>query len=238
MPSFTVLTVSRRTGWEDRASRCLVEQVAIGQRLDWLTISEPGPEPMSSIYKSSDLGVMLFKEVVRAPTATRKSNLNASLNAGLKYITTDYVIFYQDFIDLQPDCFKKLLALATPDTFVTTATINADGKHDARYLGLDCPHPCKPEEWEANVAIAPMSVIRELGGFDEEYDDGWSWDNVNLAERAAILGCKFIIDETNCPRLLPHDKSDIKELNGEFHAQRMREIRAGDRPLRLDYLSV
>ncbi len=212
-PNFTVLTVSRRKHWYWTARANIAFQ----------TIK---PE-----------GWVVIQEGRNAPKKTRQSNLNASLNAGLRKITTDYIIFYQDFIDLQPDCFEKLLSLATANTFVTTATINADGNKDGRYLGLDCPRPCRPEEWEANVAIAPMAVIRELGGFDEEYDDGWSWDNVNLAERAEILGCNFILDETNNPRLLPHDRSEIKELNGEFHAQRMREIRAGDRPLRLNYLN-
>lgn len=229
-PTFTVLTVSRRFNWSHIATRSLECQTILPAK--WLIIQEYVGD-----HSGETPGHIVFERYT-APPKARISNLNASLNAGLKRITTDYVIFYQDFIDLQPDCFEKLLALATPDTFVTTATINTDGKHDARYLGLDCPHPCRPEEWEANVAIAPMAVIRELGGFDEEYDDGWSWDNVNLAERAAMLGCKFIIDETNCPRLLPHDKSDINKPNGEFHVQRMREIRAGDRPLRLDYLNV
>lgn len=227
-PSFTVLTVSRRFNWSHIAEASIHSQAVLPDK--WVIIQEMVGDHAGTTPKG------LVFERYGAPKPTRKSNLNASLNAGLKRITTDYVIFYQDFIELQPDCFEKLLALATPDTFVTTATINPDGKHDARYLGLDCPHPCRPEEWEANVAIAPMAVIRELGGFDEEYDNGWSWDNVNLAERAEMLGCKFILDETNCPRLLPHDKSEIKELNGEFHAQRMCEIRAGDRPLKLDYL--
>ena len=223
-PSFTVLTVSRRTGWERAASETLSRQTQQG--FEWIVIAE----------SVTDVLLTDRQAVYQAPKPTRQSNLNASLNAGLKRIDTDYVIFYQDFIDLPTDCFEKLLTLAAPDTFVTTATVNPNGKHDGRYLGLDCPRPCKAEEWEANVAIAPMAVIRELGGFDEEYDNGWSWDNVNLAERAEMLDCKFIIDESNCPRLLPHDKSPIKELNGEFHAQRMREIRAGERPLRLTYL--
>lgn len=230
-PTFTVLTVSRRTGWEAAAMRSLDDQTR--PDFTWTVVQESGYEDCLSN------SAWLLVPRVSAPTKNRRSNLNASLNAGLKRITTDYVIFYQDFIDLPPDCFEKLLALAKPSTFVTTATINPDGQHDARYTGLDCPRPCRPEEWEANVAIAPMAVIRELGGFDEEYDNGWSWDNVNLAERATMLGCKFVIDETNCPRLLPHDKPSaelLARLNGEFHAQRMREIRAGKRSLKLSYL--
>ena len=50
-----------------------------------------------------------------------------------------------------------------------------------------------------------------------------------------MLGCNFILDESNNPLLLEHDIIQI-EPNGEFHAQRMREIKAGTRPLKLNYI--
>lgn len=230
MPSFSVLTVSRRTGWEAGGWQSVMQQRS-RRRRKWVVVPE---EPVT--FSALPEYAKYLPELVGPPPRTRTSNLNASLNAGLRRITTDYVIFYQDFIDLPADCFEKLMALAAPDTFVTTCTINADGSKDSRYLGLDCVRPCRAEEWEANVALAPMAVIRELGGFDEEYDNGWAWDNVNLAERAEILGCKFLLDETNQPQLLPHDKSEIRQLNGDFHAKRMNDIRAGKFPLRLKYL--
>lgn len=109
---------------------------------------------------------------------------------------------------------------------------------DGRYTGLDAPRPCRPDEWEANVAIAPMGIIRELGGFDEEYDWGWSWDNVNLAQRAAMLGAKFIIDESNRPKLYVHEMSShtTLPLNAERHERTMKEIRQGTKPIQLNYL--
>lgn len=215
MKSFSVLTVTKRSGWKNCLDRNIMAQTV-------------------STHK-----VTVVEEGVNAPAQKRKSNLNASLNAGLKLIKTDYVIFYQDFIDLPTNCFQKLLALVDEETFVTTCTKNPEGKtEDPRYLRADCPRPCTPDEWEANVAIAPMKAIKELGGFDEEYDNGWSWDNVNLAERAALLGYKFILDESNRPQLLPHPPAHNGELepNGEFHAQRMREIKDGTRSIRCDYL--
>lgn len=208
--------VTKRTGWKACLERNIIAQTV-----------------------SCD-NVIIVEEGVNAPKKTRKSNLNASLNAGLRQVKTEFVIFYQDFIDLSPDCFAKLLGLADGETFVTTCTKNPPGKvEDPRYLGVDGPRPCMPEEWEANVAIAPMKAIRELGGFDEEYDNGWSWDNVNLAERAAMLGYKFILDESNRPQLLPHPlahKEGELEPNGEFHVKRMQEIRDGKRSIRCNYL--
>lgn len=230
MPKVAVLTVSRRRGWEKLAAESLSGQTF--QDFSYVLVHKDLYEP--HIWKDQQTRV--------EHPSKRVSNLNRALNQGLNVIIrnwdVDYVIFYQDFIELPPDCFEKLLALASPDTFVTTCTPNYDGSDDGRYTGVDVPRPCLPEEWEANVAIAPMAVIRELGGFDEEYDDGWSWDNVNLAERAAMLGCKFVIDESNRPKLFPHDMpSEALQLNGAFHEQRMAQIRAGEFPLRLHYLN-
>lgn len=172
-------------------------------------------------------------EVLRAPEQTRLSNLNASLNEGLRHIDTDYVIFYQDYIDLPEDCFEKLLSLVDERTFVTTCTPNYDGSDDGRYTGTDMARSCRPEEWEANVSIAPMSVLRELGGFDERMDWGWSWDNVLLAQKAAMIGAKFVLDESNRPSLTPHEMSAHETLpkNGERCEQIMAAIKSGKEPL-------
>lgn len=166
----TILTVTKRTGWFNKAVEQYNKQRVFKQEVlpRWLVVYEPNCKPR---FNSG-------AEWVKAPPKFRASNLNASLNHGLGLVTTPYVIFYQDFIDLPPNCFRGLLSAAKKtDGFVTTATINPDGQHDARYLGVNLLRECLPEEWEANVAIAPMKVIKELGGFDEAYDDGWSWDN-------------------------------------------------------------
>lgn len=233
MKSFSVLTVSKRTGWEEAAKKCVDAQTILPNR--WVIVPESNP-PFSLFYDNARAKYVGM--IVGAPEKTKLSNLNASLNEGLRHINTDYVIFYQDFIELPEDCFEKLLTLATPKTFVTTCTPNYDGSDDGRYTGCDVARPCRPGEWEANVAIAPMQMLRELGGFDEDYDDGWAWDNVNIAERAELLGCKFIIDESNRPRLYPHEMSSHETLgpNGDRHALTMRAIKAGEKPLRLNYL--
>ena len=226
MKTFSCLTVSKRTGWEDGAWKAMQAQTTLPK--DWIVVHEtPVRLPHYSWIKS-----------IKAPDKTRASNLNASLNEGLRHIDTDYVIFYQDFIDLPRDCFEKLIDFSGESKFVTTATINADGSNDSRYIGADLPRPIRPEEWEANVAIAPMKIIRELGGFWEDLDNGWSWDNVHLAQRAAMLGCRFWVYESNRPRLLPHEQtSKLKlELNGQRCANNIAAIRAGKAPLKLNYL--
>jgi len=228
--SFTILTVSKRTGWEEIAERSIHRQTI--KPAEWIIVAE------NTIPHTSNYFEGWKKTIIEAPPKTKASNLNASLNAGLRLIDTDYVIFYQDFIELKEDCFEKLLSLADEKTFVTTCTPNYDGSDDGRYTGVDMPRPCRPEEWEANVALAPMPMLRELGGFPETYDTGWSWDNCNVAQRAAMLGARFILDESNRPKLLPHELTSKLEMepNGERHAREMEAIRRGDKPIEYNYL--
>jgi hypothetical protein len=233
MKTFSVLTVSKRTGWELLASNSIDAQTEWAK--EWIIVAEELPKTPKDYLKTDG---KIMTRWVKAPPKLRLSNLNASLNAGLRKIDTDYVIFYQDFIKLPPDCFEKLLDLADERTLVTTCTPNYDGSDDGRYTGVDRPRSCRPEEWETNVAIAPMKVLYALGGFDEEYDNGWSWDNVNVAQRAAMLGCKFLLDESNRPQLLPHEQKDKETLplNMERHRRTIRDIRSGQKPLKLTYL--
>lgn len=218
--SFCVLTVTKRIDWERMAEDSIERQTI--QPNKWIVVTE------QNCIIGKIPSVVLF-----APKRKRLSNLNASLNQGLRIVDTDYVIFYQDFIELKEDCFEKLLNLADEKTFVTTCTPHYDGTDDIRYTGVDTGRVCRPEEWEANVAIAPMKMIRELGGFDERLDNGWSWDNVLLAKKAAILGSKFVLDESNRPKLYPHDMISHNTLppNGVLCNQILKDIREGKEDL-------
>lgn len=229
--TFCVLTVTKRTGWEQIAEESMARQYIFPDL--WVIVAE---EPEKINITKFPANVV---KIIKAPKKKRLSNLNASLNAGLKLIDSSYVIFYQDFIELQPDCFSKLLqSVNRHDTFVTTCTPNYDGSDDSRYTGVDKIRTCRPEEWEANVAIAPMAIIKQLGGFDEEYDNGWSWDNVNLAQRAAMLGAKFKVDESNRPKLHLHELTSKLEmpLNYKRHMDTMEDIKNYKKSIKLEYL--
>jgi len=230
MPSTVdVLTVSKRKGWEQLASECMLNQTMHPRK--WIVVHEDDLEWPAEPKP----------EIIKAPLKKYHSNLNASLNEGLRHCTAEYVLFYQDFIELQPNTIEKLVKAAEETKgFVTTATINPDGNHDDRYTGLDDIRLIYPEQWETNVAIAPLKALRELGGFDEEYDKGWSWDNCSVAVRADMLGYNFYIDESIKPKLHFHvkepDADPTLELNDVRHEMSMAMIRAGKKPIKLNYL--
>lgn len=106
-------------------------------------------------------------------------------------------------------------------------------------------YECWPNDIEFNFCMVPYKCFEDLGGFDEEYDMvGHAWDNVNIAQRADMLGYKFYIDQTIECRGLDHDHfwpNPVKIQQdrypiGQFHAKRMEDIRSSRFPLTLDYL--
>lgn len=101
-----------------------------------------------------------------------------------------------------------------------------------------------PQDWELNYCAIPNKVIKELGGMDEDYDlHGFAWDNVNIAVRAAMLGYKVFIDQTNECMGFDHDGWWPNPLKvnrvspGEFHHKRMKDIVEGKFPIKLPYLN-
>jgi len=229
----SVLTVTKRVGWEKLAIESIKAQTT-KHEFEWIVITE---NDVSDELKS------FATMVLKAPPKKEgmAGNLEQSTNMGLRHCNGDYVIFYQDFIILEDDCFDKLINLAGKKTLVTTLTANPEGEQeDPRYTWQDDVRECFPEEWEINVGLAPMGIIKELGGFDEAYDAGWAWGNCNLALRAEMLGCNFLLDETNRPQLIYHKKEpDARpelRLNKRLHDKTIDSIRSGKLPLSLDYL--
>lgn len=236
-PKVTVLTVTKRGGWSKVAIECLERQTF--KDFNWVIVYEPGEilyEDTKRLSRSK-----LDITLVQAPIPKRVSNLSASDNEGLRACTGKYVMFYQDFIILEDDCMEKLVKLAKPDLFLTTLTRNVEGdEEDPRYTWQDEVRECHAVEWEENVSMAPLKAFKELGGYDEEYDNGWAWNNCNVAERADMLGYRFLLDETNRPQLIFHVKEPVLNPNmpenGDLHDKTMNAIRAGKKPLKLNYL--
>lgn len=236
-PKITVLTVTKRGGWAKVAIESLQRQTF--KDFNWVIVYEAGEILYEDTVRlsKSNLDITL----VQAPIPKRISNLSASDNAGLRACTGKYVMFYQDFIILEDDCMEKLVKLAKPDLFLTTLTKNVEGdEEDPRYKWLDEVRECYPQEWEENVAMAPLKAFKELGGYDERLDAGWAWNNVLVAEKASMLGYRFLLDETNRPQLIFHVKEPTLNpnitLNGDLCDKILNDIKSGKEDINCGYL--
>lgn len=64
-----------------------------------------------------------------------------------------------------------------------------------------------PEFWEADFGAGPRQAFFDVGGYDEEYNKGWSWDNVEVAYRIKATGkYPFLCENTILGVALDHDK--------------------------------
>ena len=103
-------------------------------------------------------------------------------------------------------------------------------------------HICNPVEWEANFSMLPIKLMYDLGGWDEDFDAGWGYDNVNLAERIVAHGGLCWMDEFNESYSLSHEKLfgqiDFKEdapNNEDVWKSKNEAINKGE-AIYLDYL--
>ena len=71
-----------------------------------------------------------------------------------------------------------------------------------------------PAQYETNWAAASKKALNQIGGFDEDFDAGYAYDNVNLAERAQLAGYYIWLDPENPSYSLSHEllfgKHDLK----------------------------
>ena len=97
-------------------------------------------------------------------------------------------------------------------------------------------------EWEADFGSAPREAFFQVGGYDEDFDRGWSCENVNLAQRVKELGYAFMVFPGMHAVALDHDATmehpfrKEENYNGDLLAIKKDQIAQGD--FVLGYLST
>lgn len=196
-------------------------------------------------------------------------NLSKSLNNALSWSNGELVVFLQDYIWLPDNALSKFWEKYQQEG---KCLISGVGHKSAKPdVAVDCSHPvsifdgpvpkpegiwftdprikgrgfhvCNPIEWEGNWACAPMSIIEEIGGFDEDFDAGWGYDNVNFAERAQLAGYLCWLDEDNqclgySHELLfnEHEHKEQAPNNEELWAKKFDELYNEHLPFKVPHL--
>jgi hypothetical protein len=95
-------------------------------------------------------------------------------------------------------------------------------------------YECNPSDWENNLSSLPRHLIYEIGGWDEEMDRYYAWDNVAVGLRLSQVGAKFFLDQTleSFSMQQTHNKDWIENgwNNHDFSNWLIK------RPIKLDYL--
>lgn len=166
-------------------------------------------------------------------------NLSASLNKGVAACRGEIIVLLQDYIFIPEDGIKKLVEVyekdkpclvcgvgnqylappATDPAGLWSVWDSWPGRPSGQVTFVDPRmkgsglYVCTPVEWEANYACFGKEIWKKIGGFDEDFDAGWGYDNVNFAERAQLAGFNTFLDMDNPCLCYSH----IKLLNEEKH---------------------
>lgn len=171
-----------------------------------------------------------------------KHDLNAAFNRLLRRAKGELIVFMEDYTKATTNGLGKFWEAYQKDpTVFWTAplgktedwqTIHWDWR--AYQDAIDTTY----KSWEIDWGCAPRKALFEIGGFDEELDQYWSCDNVNVGYRAYLNGHSFKNLFDNPAIAFDHDKHIPhpfrKNFNPTFNQQRMDSFKPGEK---LPYLT-
>lgn len=144
-----------------------------------------------------------FEWLVDIGLTNRGFTLPKDWNNLLRRAKGDIIFVLQDCIDIPIDAIEKIRALDFEYKTYTFPILKTGTGYDWR----------KSEEreitgnmWEIDLAAAPKSLFYDVGGFDETFCEGWSWENVEIAWRAEAAGYKFLLSHAIEGTAIDHDK--------------------------------
>lgn len=174
-----------------------------------------------------------FEWLVEIGIPERGCDLNAAYNRMLRRAKGDLIVSLQDYTKVQDDflgiCWNEYQW--AKDTFFTVAVGKTMDWEEVEWDWRKEKRPINWMEWEIDCGFAPLKALKEIGGFDEELDKGWSYDNVNVGLRAEMAGYKFEICDLTRAVAFCHNRviehPFLKQQDAILHNNRLDEIRQG-----------
>jgi hypothetical protein len=148
-----------------------------------------------------------FEWLVEIGLRTGGFTLPSDMNRMLRRARGDIVLILQDCITVPPDALEKIAGLDHSRKAYTYPLQRIDDggydwrKYKAEATGVELT----PNQWETDLASAPLSLFEDIGGYDEDFNNGWSWDNVEVAWRAGAAGYKFEVSRITEGKAFSHD---------------------------------
>ena len=181
-----------------------------------------------------------FEWLVDIDFPSDKFLLPKAMNRLIKRAQGEILVHLQDCIEI-PENFLEHVYNSYDGTFVTYPVGKRNGDSIEWDWRKNNNRSIMPHEWEADLAICPRKSLFDIGGYDEAFCDGWSWDNVEVAYRASAAGYKFRCDNAVAGIAIDHDK-ELKHpfrgvlRNNDWRA-RETEMRCRVKDYKKDYLS-
>lgn len=135
-----------------------------------------------------------------------------ALNDCIRRSKGELIVIIQDYTKVAPDALQRCWDRYQEDpevgwTMVLQKTDDWENitKSDWRLERPDGSY-VSWNEWETDFACIPKKAILDVGGWDEDFDSGFSWDNVEIGYRLFKSGWGFRVDTRNRALAWDHDK--------------------------------
>lgn len=197
------------------------------------------PEGLKVVQKSLERQTFKdFEWLVEIGLPARGCDLSASLNRMLKRAKGDRIVMLQDYIKIEDDALEKVAQHSDFVTYPVGKTLDWnvvtwDWRDAGEFREIEYMH------WEADWASAPRQAFFDIGGYNEKFDEGWSWENVDVAYRAEKMGYKFYCDPSVRAIAYDHDAKIEHPFRGKNENQSLAEMTKGladEGVVKLDYL--
>lgn len=176
-----------------------------------------------------------FEWITEIGLRNRGFTLPSDMNKMLKRAKGSRIVSLQDCIRIHDDALERINALSN-DLWTFPVGQASEGEvpewdwrktFDGALLG--------PHYWEADFACAPTQAFFDVGGYDEEFNKGWSWDNVEVARRMYRAGYKGFCASNIEAISLRHDRITTHPFRFARESNVKRAEESKDRCDRGDY---
>lgn len=151
-----------------------------------------------------------FEWLPRLSIPGKKPDLCYQMNQALKEARGQLIVFLQDWIRIESTGLERMWKKYQEDPMACwTAPVGKQNEVGAPVRWDWRPHwkhrdGIPFDHWEIDWGCAPSSALL-VENFCEEYDDGFGWENVDLALRLKFLGLEFKVDPDNPAVAIDHD---------------------------------
>lgn len=140
-------------------------------------------------------------------------DLCRSFNECIKKASGELLVFLEDYTVIPPDGLEHFWNRyqSDPDVGWTAPLGKVNDLNDPQPVKWDWRIERENGGWiswnefEIDWACLPKRAMIEVGGFDEDYDSGFSWENCDLGYRLFKLGWGFRVDTKNRAIAWDHD---------------------------------
>jgi GT2 family glycosyltransferase len=159
-------------------------------------------------------------------------DLNQSLNRLIRRAKGELIVFVQDYVEMPPDSLQRFWEVyQSKPAFYTVPVSKYDYENETWDWRAKRNGTIDWREWEIDCGSAPREALVKIGGFDEELDRYWGYDNPNVALRAHMKGYEFFcLPDIKC-RAYDHNKHEEHPFrdkqNADFANTRLAMIESG-----------